>query len=177
MLNIRCLCCKIVELFSLSRIIYLILYERCDFMSQPLNSIPRPLVRTNQWVIVISSVLVLTTGNYWILLLPLLSGLSGLLFHLNPVMYLAKFLLRHPANTYIPEDRDQQKFNQTIAVSCLAIAFISFILQWTLIAIIFTVIVALAAFIAILGFCIGCFIHFHWSQYRQRKIQAQSQSK
>jgi membrane associated rhomboid family serine protease len=142
-------------------------------MSDTTYSIPRPLVRTNQWVIVLSTLLSLFTGYYWLLLLPLLSGLSGLLLHFNPVMVLAKKFLRKPSNAYIPEDKAQQKFNQTIAVSCLSIAFVSFLLHWTILSIVFSVIVGVAAFVAILGFCIGCFIHFQWSQYRQRRIQGQ----
>ncbi|TGB00390.1 DUF4395 domain-containing protein [Sporolactobacillus shoreae] len=138
-------------------------------MSQRPSSIPRPLVRTNQWVIVASVAATWITGFYWVLLLPLLSGLSGLLFHYNPVMQLAKHFLRKPASFYVPEDRDQQKFNQTIAVSCLIVGFFSYLIHWTVLAIVFTAIVGLAAFIAILGFCIGCFIHFQWSQYRQRR--------
>ncbi|MCO7125657.1 DUF4395 domain-containing protein [Sporolactobacillus shoreicorticis] len=146
-------------------------------MSTASPSIPRPLVRTNQWVIVLSVVVSLITNQYWLLLIPLLSGLIGLFFHFNPIMALAKSFLRKPLNTYIPEDKQQQKFNQTIAVSCLFIAFISFLLRWTIVSIVFSLIVGLAAFIAILGFCIGCYIHFHWSQYRQRRLQAQNQSK
>ncbi|MDD9149567.1 DUF4395 domain-containing protein [Sporolactobacillus sp. CQH2019] len=138
-------------------------------MAQQPPSIPRPLVRTNQWIIVLSVAATWLTGQFWILLIPLLSGLSGLFFQFNPVMKLAKLFLRKPASSYIPEDRDQQKFNQTIAVSCLSLAFISYLLNWHVAAIIFTAIVGLAAFIAILGFCIGCFIHFHLSQYLQRR--------
>ncbi|SFF99331.1 DUF4395 domain-containing protein [Sporolactobacillus nakayamae] len=146
-------------------------------MSDITHSIPRPLVRTNQWVIVLSTLLSLLTGYYWLLLVPLLSGLSGLLLHFNPVMVLAKKFLRKPATAYIPEDKDQQKFNQTIAVSCLSIAFVSSLMRWTVLSIIFSVIVGLAAFVAILGFCIGCFVHFQWSQYRQRRIQEQTTPK
>ncbi|WP_100487862.1 DUF4395 domain-containing protein [Sporolactobacillus pectinivorans] len=138
-------------------------------MSQRHPSIPRPLVRTNQWIIVVSVAATWITGVYWILLLPLLSGASGLLFHYNPVMQLAKHFLKKPVSSYIPEDVDQQKFNQTIAVSCLTIGFFSYLLHWHIVAYIFTAIVGLAAFVAILGFCIGCFIHFQWSQYRQRR--------
>ncbi|WP_338448266.1 DUF4395 family protein [Niallia oryzisoli] len=36
---------------------------------------------------------------------------------------------------------------------------------------IFTIMVATAAFIAILGFCIGCFILYQWKQYQYRRAQ------
>ncbi|MGM0901061.1 MAG: DUF4395 domain-containing protein [Bacillota bacterium] len=60
----------------------------------------------------------------------------------------------------MPEDWEQQQFNQKIAVVCLGIGFISFVLSWNVVGYIFTTLVAVAAFIAILGFCIGCFISF-----------------
>lgn len=133
------------------------------------KSIPRPLVRTNQWVIVLSVLLTWVSGFYWILLLPLLSGISGLVFHYQPIIQLAKRFLKKPASEYIPEDRDQQQFNQTIAVSFLTLGFFSYIFNFKIAAVIFTAIVGTAAFVAILGFCIGCFIHYQWSQYRHRK--------
>lgn len=130
--------------------------------------IPRPLVRTNQWVIVLSVAATWLTGWGWLLLIPLLSGLGGLLFNFNPVMKFARLFLKKNPKEYIPEDREQQKFNQLIATICLVLGFLGYILQWTVIFYIFTIMVALAAFIAICGFCIGCFILFQWKQYRYR---------
>lgn len=137
-------------------------------MSQS-SFIPRPLVRTNQWCIVIAVVLTWITGQYWLLAIPFLAGLGGILFGLNPIMRIAKLFLRKPMKDYIPEDRDQQKFNQMIAVVCLAFGMIGYALHMPVLAYIFTAMVALAAFIAILGFCIGCFIRYQWTQYRHRR--------
>jgi hypothetical protein len=137
-------------------------------------SIPRPLVRANQWFIVISVVATWVTGFYWLLLLPLLAGLMGLLFDFNPVMRIARLFLRKPLSEYIPEDRDQQQFNQIIAVICLALGLVGYVAHWLVVAYIFTAMVALAAFIAILGFCIGCFIRYQWLQYRHRRTSGQA---
>jgi hypothetical protein len=130
--------------------------------------IPRPLVRTNQWVIVLSVIASWATGLGWLLLVPLISGLGGLLFNFNPVMKFARLFLKKDPKQYIPEDRDQQKFNQLIATICLILGFIGFLFSWNVIFYIFTVMVALAAFVAICGFCVGCFILFQWKQYRFR---------
>ncbi|MEH7414996.1 DUF4395 domain-containing protein [Neobacillus drentensis] len=138
-------------------------------MADYIRSIPRPLVKTNQWVIVLSVVFTWVSGIEWLLLIPLLSGLSGLLFGFNPIMQLAKLFLRKEPKAYIPEDWEQQQFNQKIAVSCLAIGFISFLAGWHTLGYIFTILVAVAAFVAILGFCIGCFIHYQWRQYKYRR--------
>ncbi|WDL99570.1 DUF4395 domain-containing protein [Alicyclobacillus sp. ALC3] len=132
-------------------------------------SIPRPLVRTNQWFIVASVVTTWVTGLYWILAVPLVAGLLGLVTGFNPIMRFAKLFLRKAPKEYAQEDRDQQQFNQVIAITCLVISLIAYTLGWMWIADIFSALVAAAAFVAILGFCIGCFIRFQWSQYRYRR--------
>ncbi|WP_075981734.1 DUF4395 domain-containing protein [Bacillus massilinigeriensis] len=136
------------------------------------KSIPRPLVRTNQWVIVISVLLTWGTSMEWLLAIPLVCGLLGILFGFNPVMRIAKLFLKKDPSKYIPEDYEQQQFNQIIAVSCLALGLIGFLMDWDIVGYIFTIMVALAAFIAILGFCIGCFILFQWKQYQFRRTQS-----
>jgi ABC-type antimicrobial peptide transport system permease subunit len=131
-------------------------------------SIPRPLVRTNQWFIVLSVILTWVSGVVWILAFPLCAGILGLAFGCNPVMRFAKLFLTKKPSEYIPEDRSQQQFNQIIAVACLALGLVGYLFGWTVMAYIFTTMVALAAFIAILGFCVGCFIRYQWLQLRYR---------
>ena len=138
-------------------------------MSNNIRSIPRPLVKTNQWVIVISVVLTWLTSSPWFLLIPFIAGLSGVAFGYNPIMQLAKQFLKKPKENYIPEDWEQQQFNQKIAVFCLGAGFLSFLFGWNIAGYIFTIMVAVAAFVAILGFCIGCFILFQWKQYQYRR--------
>ncbi|WAH37916.1 DUF4395 domain-containing protein [Alicyclobacillus dauci] len=133
------------------------------------NSIPRPLVRTNQWFIVLSVLAAWLTQLHWILLIPFVAGVLGLAMNFNPVMRLAKQFLRKPISEYIPEDRDQQQFNQWIAVICLGISFIGYAAHWLVIGYVFSAMVLLAAFIAICGFCIGCFIRFQILRFRQRR--------
>ncbi|MGG1397862.1 DUF4395 domain-containing protein [Bacillus salipaludis] len=140
-------------------------------MSRSIRSIPRPLVRTNQSVIVICSVLTLFSGQEWFLLVPFISGLLGLFWGFNPIMQIAKKFLRKEPNAYIPEDWVQQQFNQKIAVICLGLGFIGFFTGWNAVGYIFTILVAIAAFVAILGFCIGCFIHYQWKMYTYRRKQ------
>ncbi|KGM46368.1 DUF4395 domain-containing protein [Neobacillus niacini] len=138
-------------------------------MSDKVRSIPRPLVKTNQWVIVISALLTLAFGQGWFLIIPLLAGISGIVFKYNPVMNIAKYFLKKKPHEYIPEDWEQQQFNQKIAVICLAGGLISFLAGWNTVGYVFTIMVATAAFVAILGFCIGCFIHYQWKMFKYRK--------
>lgn len=142
-------------------------------MSQ-LSSIPRPLVRTNQWTILISVILTWTSGEAAILLIPLVANLLGILFNFNPIMKFARIFLIKEGKQYIPEDVTQQKFNACIACFCLAGGYLSFLAGWQIVGFIFTIMVAIASFIAILGFCIGCFIFYQIKQYNYRRSLKQS---
>ncbi|AIQ47040.1 hypothetical protein R70723_14990 [Paenibacillus sp. FSL R7-0273] len=138
------------------------------------KNIPRPLVKTNQAFIVVTVLLSWLTGAHWILALPLAAGISGLVFGYNPVIKLAGLFLRQERSSYLQEDWDQQQFNQSIAVFCLAAGLISYLAGWTIAAVIFTTLVATAATVALFGFCIGCFIHYQWKMYTYRRKQAAS---
>ena len=138
-------------------------------MSGKIRTIPRPLVKTNQWVIVISVVLTWVFSVEWFLLLPLLAGLSGIVFKYNPVMNIAKLFLKKRLEEYVPEDWEQQQFNQKIAVLCLGAGFLGFLFEWNTVGYVFTILVATAASVAILGFCIGCFIHYQWKLFAYKR--------
>lgn len=129
--------------------------------------IPRPLIRANQWTI-----LLFTIASWlitpWLLLVPLVFNLSGLLFNFNPIMQIGRRFLKKKPTDYIPEDVTQQKFNSCIAITCLALGLIGFTVGIPVLGWIFTIMVALASGIAILGFCIGCFLFFQINQLRYR---------
>ncbi|MFD1020534.1 DUF4395 domain-containing protein [Thalassobacillus hwangdonensis] len=141
-------------------------------MNSRSQTIPRPLVRLNQWTIVTAVLLTWLTSWHYFLLVPLLAGISGLLFDLHPVLYIGKKFLKKPLPSYIPEDKQQQQFNQIIAVFCLTMAYMAYTGGWMIIGHLFTAMVFLAASIAIMGFCVGCFIRFQWQQYRYRKLHS-----
>ncbi|WP_408006294.1 DUF4395 domain-containing protein [Pseudalkalibacillus sp. A8] len=140
-------------------------------MKDNTQTIPRPLVRANQWVILVSVLGTWFTGQEWLLWIPLLSGLCGLFFHYNPIMAVAKRFLRRPYSYYVLEDKQQQQFNQWIATILLTIAIVSHYFGWTEIAILSSAMVAIASFVAILGFCIGCYLRYKWSQHRFKRTQ------
>lgn len=134
-------------------------------MTSKIASIPKPLVRANQSVIV-SSVLISWVLSIWsdsfylILLIPLLSGLSGLAFGVNPVFKIARRFLKKPAASYLQEDAADQRFNQILAVSMLSASLLSFILDLPVLGYLFSAFVFTAALVALLGFCVGCFIRY-----------------
>ena len=140
-----------------------------------MKTIPKPLVLANQWTIVISVVISLITQSAWILLIPLVSCLLSLFTGFNPVLAIVKKFLTKPANQYAQEDYDQLQFNQWLAVGFLLVATISFFMNWSILFNIATVMVGLAALVAIMGFCIGCFIRFQYQQWNYRRKKSAEQ--
>ncbi|MDR6227238.1 DUF4395 domain-containing protein [Desmospora profundinema] len=135
------------------------------------NGIPLPLVRVNQWFQVGSVLLALGLNQVWILAIPLLVGIASLVFRKNPLFLLARPLLKKPAADYPLEDPAQQRFNQGIAVSCLTLSLAGFSLGWPVLGYTFAVLVAVAALIAILGFCVGCFIRMQILRWKHNRNQ------
>jgi len=134
-----------------------------------MKTIPKPLVMANQWTIFLSVIIALMTQSAWILLIPLIANLSSLLTGFHPILVIFKRFLAKPANQYVQEDYTQLRFNQWLAVGFLITASLSFLLNWIILFNILTILVGLAALIAILGFCIGCFIRFQYQQWNYRR--------
>jgi len=134
-----------------------------------MKTIPKPLVLANQWTIVLSVVIALITQSAWILLIPLISCILSLLTGFHPILAIVKRFLSKPANQYIQEDYIQLKFNQWLAVGFLLIACISFLMNWPILFNVASIMVGIAAFVAILGFCIGCVIRFQYQQWIYRR--------
>ena len=127
-----------------------------------MNTIPKPLVLANQWTIILTVVIALLLQSPWILLIPLVSSLLSVFFKFHPIMWLVKKFLKKPFHHYDQEDRSQLQFNQWMAISFLLVAVISYIFKWTTIFNVATIMVGMAALIAVLGFCIGCFIRYRY---------------
>lgn len=134
-----------------------------------LLTIPRPLVRLNQFMIAISSISYSITGIIWILIIPIMIGISSLFFDYNPLMIFGKKFLKKPLNEYIQEDKAQQRFNQILALTMLISSFISYILNLDILSNIFALMVFSASTLALMGFCIGCFIHYQYHMWKYRK--------
>ncbi|SES30288.1 DUF4395 domain-containing protein [Psychrobacillus sp. OK032] len=134
-----------------------------------MKTIPKPLVMANQWTIVLSVIVSLITQSAWILLIPLIANLASLLTGFHPILVIVKRFLSKPTNEYIQEDYAQLRFNQWLAVGFLFVASVSSLLNWTVLFNLATFMVGLAALIAILGFCIGCFVRFQYQQWNYRR--------
>ncbi|QFT88144.1 hypothetical protein FIU87_05790 [Bacillus sp. THAF10] len=136
------------------------------------KTIPKPLVTFNQWFILSSVILALVSGFYYIMFLPLLAGLSGLILGRNPVLIVARKFLRNPVTSYPQEEIAQLQFNQTIAVACLGLSLIGFYVGNAFVGYAFSIMVGVASAVALMGFCVGCFMRYQWQQYKYRRAKA-----
>lgn len=130
--------------------------------------IPKPLVQINQFFMVFS-VLAGLLIHPSLLLLPFLIGVITLITKKNPIILGSRRFLKKPSSQYIQEDKDQQIFNQWIATICLALALLSFSAGWTAAGYAFGILVIAAASVALMGFCIGCFVRYQYMMWRHRR--------
>lgn len=135
-------------------------------------SIPKPLVQSNQAFIVITVILALVFHKA-ILLLPFLIGAYTLITKKNPLIQFNKRFLKKPANQYIPEDRDQQLFNQWIATVSLGISLLFFAVGATVAGYVFSIMVLVASGVALMGYCIGCTIRYRYMMWKHNKTKVQ----
>ncbi len=132
--------------------------------------IPKPLVQTNQAFITITVVLALLF-SHWLLVLPFIVGVITLVTKRNPIILIGKKFLRKPHSQYVMEDRDQQIFNQWIATVCIGLSLLSFQIGMVGLGYFFSIMVVVASFTALLGFCIGCFIRFRYLMWQHKRKQ------
>jgi hypothetical protein len=133
------------------------------------TGIPRPYVRANQWFQVISVTLALLVDQSWILAIPWAVGVYSLAFGKNPLFALVRPFLAKPPSGYPMEDPAQQRFNQWIAVACLSLSLLGFLSGLPVVGTLFALLVGTAAMVAILGFCVGCFIRYHYLRWKQNR--------
>ena len=76
------------------------------------------------------------------------------------------FAEKLPGSDY--EDVRLMRFNNTIATVMLGLAQIAFLFGAPLIGWVFSLMVAVAAGIALAGFCVGCFLYFQFKMWRYR---------
>ncbi|WP_332628960.1 DUF4395 domain-containing protein [Halalkalibacter flavus] len=131
--------------------------------------IPKPLVQANQAFIVITVLLSLLLSK-WILLIPFIIGVITLVTKHNIIMIVGRKFLKKPKDKYILEDPDQQIFNQWIATICLGLSLLFFNVGFVALGYVFSIMVLLAAGIAILGFCIGCTIRYRYMMWKHKRI-------
>lgn len=134
--------------------------------------IPKPLVQTNQAFIFLSVLLALIIHPV-ILLIPFVIGVYTLITKKNPIILIGKRFLKKPAGQYPQEDRDQQIFNQWISTTCIGLSAIFFFANFQVLGYVFSIMVMAASGIALMGFCIGCFIRYRYMMWKYKRTHAQ----
>ncbi|MNI26736.1 hypothetical protein D3C73_804470 [compost metagenome] len=135
-----------------------------------MKEIPIPYVRANQAFIVFLIALAALIQQPWLIVLvfavecsALLSGPRGNLF----VQIAKPFVQRYISRSHT-EAAELLRFNTSIAVGLLALSVISFAIGYTTAGYVFAIMVALAALIAICGYCIGCTLYYQFKRLRRR---------
>ncbi|MCT8138235.1 DUF4395 domain-containing protein [Anaerobacillus sp. CMMVII] len=132
-----------------------------------MKEIPISYVRTNQVFLVALTGSSIVFQSSWLLVIaflfvvfPLMFGQKG-----NLAFQIAKRMFPKPSSGKT-EAAELQKFNQTIAAVLLTIALIVHFLFDSWIAWLFVGMVTVAATIALLGFCVGCFLYFQFKRFK-----------
>lgn len=134
-------------------------------------TIPKTLVQVNQAFIVVT-VLAAFFFHPAVLFLPFLNGVYTLITKRNPVILFSRSFLKKPAASYQQEDKEQQLFNQWIATICLGLSLLFFSLGIQSMAYAFSIMVMLAAGVALMGYCIGCTIRYRYMMWKHKRTKA-----
>ncbi len=134
--------------------------------------IPLPVVKLNRWSLVVGVLLglilqqpLITTFLFVILLLAVVGGQKySLIFQIGK-----QVLARQNAGAET-EDRRLMRFNNSIATVLFGLAQIAFLLNFTILGWVFSLMVAVAASVALAGFCFGCFLYFQFKLNRYRLL-------
>ena len=136
------------------------------------GDIPLPIVRLNRWVLLVGIVLglilqqpLLTTLLFLILLPAVVIGQRASL-----IFRVGKRLFARQLPTAEREDRRLMRFNNTIALLLLGLAQVAFLLGAPLVGWALAAMVAVAAGVALAGFCVGCFIYYQLKLQRYRLL-------
>ncbi len=136
--------------------------------------IPKPLVRFNQFVILVTGILGIFW--HWVLWIPFIAGLITVLTRTNPIVLMGKPFLKKAPHEYIPEEKDQQIFNQWIATISFGLAILSFWQEWTIAGYIFLAMVLIATGLAFFfDFCLGCTVRYQYQMWKHRRKMKNAQ--
>jgi hypothetical protein len=136
------------------------------------GDIPLPIVQLNRWVLLVGIVLglilqqpLLTTLLFLILLPAVVIGQRASL-----IFRVGKRLFARQIPTAEREDRRLMRFNNSIALVLLGLAQPAFLLGAPLVGWALAGLVAVAAGVALAGFCVGCFIYYQLKLNRYRLL-------
>jgi len=139
------------------------------------KEIPLPLIKANQAGIAIFVLAGIVFQQPLFVYVLLLVQLIGLLFgaKANVFIRLAKIgFSKERLQSSEQQAVELARFNQSIAVILLAVASVALILGRTALGYVFAGMVALAAAVAIAGYCIGCTLYYQYKRLRHARSRA-----
>lgn len=130
--------------------------------------IPMPIVKLNRWTLVVFLLLglalnqpLITTAMLLILLPAVLWGQrASLIHHIGSRLFASQIL------TAEQEDHRLMRFNNSIACLFLGLAQAAFLAGAPAVGWALSLAVVVAATVALLGFCVGCFLYFQFKLNR-----------
>jgi hypothetical protein len=139
---------------------------------QDCNDIPMPIVKLNRWTLMIGVLVgfalqqpLVTTLLFLILLPAVLFGQKRSL-----IFQIGKRLFARQNLTAEREDRRLMRFNNSIALILFGVAQVAFLTGFTILGWVFSLMVATAAGVALVGFCVGCFLYYQFKLNRYRLL-------
>ena len=153
--------------------------KRQEESTQLCSDIPLAIVRLNRWTLLTGVTLglvfqqpLVTTILFLILLPAVLYGQRRSLIFQAGKRLLASRIDEARASGEVGEDRRLMRFNNSIAVALLGLAQLAFLLGAPVVGWALSLIVAVAAAVALAGFCFGCFLFMRFRLYRYRLLGA-----
>ncbi|MDQ3911542.1 MAG: DUF4395 domain-containing protein [Actinomycetota bacterium] len=138
------------------------------------KGIPSPIVSLNRWVLVLGVAVGLllqqplfTTALFVVVLSAVVFGRRGSLIFQVGRQLLAKRNAAAQRNDEV-EDPRLMRFNNSIAAVALSGAQLAFLFGQNVVGWVLSLAVAVAAGVALAGFCLGCFLYFRFNMYRHR---------
>ncbi len=135
-----------------------------------IDGVPFPIVRLNRVVIVTCVLIALVTQQPLVLTALFLLLLPAALFGRKASLIFAvgSRLFAKQNATAPKEDKRTQRFNNIIATVFLAVSNLAFLVGAPVVGWAFAIGVAAAATVALLGFCVGCFIYYQFKLGKRR---------
>jgi energy-converting hydrogenase Eha subunit E len=132
--------------------------------------IPLPIVTLNRIFLTFGVLFALISQQVWITTLLFVLLLPAVLFGKNysPIYLLGSVLFKSIIKSAKYEDAALQRFNNTIAVTLLGISQIFFLFNQIIVGWIFASMVMIASGVALLGFCVGCFLYYQFKIQRYK---------
>ena len=134
------------------------------------DGIPEPIVKLNRATIVVCVILALILQQPLIISALFLVILSATVFgpRGSLIFQIGSRLFAQQNLTATREDRRLMRFNNTIASVMLGGAQIAFLLGAATVGWVLAIGVAVAAAVALAGFCLGCFLYYQFRLQRTR---------